>query len=417
MGLLNVAFIVSYIDRGILNLLVGPIKSSLGLSDTQVGLIQGTAFGLFFALMAVPFGWVADRFRRVWLIGAGIAVWSIMTAACGLATGFGQLFISRMGVGIGEATLSPTAPSLIADSFPPARRTLPLSLYLMAGGMGGGLALMAGGMLALSLRGTEQIAVPLLGLVEPWQVVFMAVGLPGLLVSLVFVAVPEPLRHDAGEPEATGRELLRAIVERRAILLPHFFGYCLFQTFGYAVTSWMPTYFIRVHGWTMSETGLKLGLTQIAFAIVGGLISGFLARALWQSGRRDANLLTLALMFLTLLVPAVTATLMPTGNTSLAMMAVVIAFSNAPGGASSAALQEIIPNRLRGRVTAIYYAVLSLVGISTGPVIVGLINDYGFRDPASVGKSISVVAVLTLPLAAASIFVAAARRRKLDWGK
>ena len=171
--LVMAASCTSNIDRAILSLLIDPIKHSLQLTDTKMGLLQ-SAFGLFFTLTTFPAGWIADRGNRMRLIAMGIAGWSIMTALCGMCANFTQLFFARMGVAVGEATVTPAAPSVISDNFPPQRRTLPLSLYGMAGATGLGVSLLAGGFVASLVHTGEVVTIARLGTFEPWQIVFFA---------------------------------------------------------------------------------------------------------------------------------------------------------------------------------------------------------------------------------------------------
>ncbi len=184
-GLLTVVYIFSFIDRYILGLLIEPIKADLELSDTQVGLLLGPAFALFYTTLGVPLGWLADRGRRTWIIGAGIAVWSLATAASGIAKSFVQLFIARITVGVGEATLSPCALPVIADSFPPEKRGKPIAFYSAALSIGAGLAYIAGASVIIWSKTVDSIVLPIVGAVAPWQFAFIAVGLPGLLIAML----------------------------------------------------------------------------------------------------------------------------------------------------------------------------------------------------------------------------------------
>jgi MFS family permease len=413
-GLLIAAYFMSYIDRSILSLLVEPIKHSLHLSDTQIGMLQGAAFSIFFMLMTFPAGWIADQGNRMRLIAWGIACWALMTALCGLCTNFTQLFLTRMGVAVGEATLTPAGPSLISDNFPPERRALPLSFYSMAAGMGVGVSVIAGGFVASLVSGHASVAVPGIGTFEPWQIIFFAVGLPGLIVSLSFFLAREPRRRDRERAQGTIHELVQVIKSRRAVLIPHFAGVCLYQIYAFAYLGWLPAFFMRVHGWSMIDVGLKYGVVQLTFPIAGAWVGGLLARMLWRRGRRDANLLTGAICFGAMAVPAILGTMTASAIASALLLGLAMGCAQAPGGANLAAIQEIIPNRLRGRVTAIYYVVIALSGMTIGPLLIGVMNDYVFAGDLGIGKSLSLTALLTLPLASLLLFIAARRRTKLD---
>jgi MFS family permease len=413
-GLLLAASCLSNVDRAILSLMIDPIKHSLQLSDTRIGLLQ-SAFGLFFTLTTFPAGWLTDKGNRMRLIGGAIAVWSIMTALCGMCANFTQLFLARMGVAVGEATVTPAAPSVIADNFPPERRTLPLSLYGMAAATGVGISLIAGGFVASLVRSGERVSILGVGAFEPWQIIFFAVGLPGLLLSLLFLLAREPQRRDRGQPEGTLHELLEVLKSRRAILIPHFAGVSVYFIQVYANYGWLPAFFMRVHSWSMSTVGLKYGAIHLTCVFAGGWSGGWLAQKLWRRGRRDANLLTSAIMVAIIAVPAVLAPLVPNVIVSVALFALATMFSVGTAGPNVAAIQEIIPNRLRGRVTALYFAAITLVGGMIGPLLIGVLNDYVFTDVHSLGKSLSLTALLTLPLGSVLIFIAARRRTKLDW--
>jgi MFS family permease len=409
-GLLMAAYFVSYIDRSMLSLLVEPIKHSLHISDTQVGLLQGAAFSIFFMLMTFPAGWCADRGNRMRLIAFGIACWSIMTALCGLCSNFTQFFLARMGVAAGEATLTPAGPSIISDNFPPDRRTLPLSLYQMGAGMGAGVSLIAGGFIAGLVSGHDTVTIPEIGAFAPWQIIFFVIGLPGLLLSLTLFLAREPRRRDQERTEGTLHELVQVFKSRRAYIIPHLSAYCLYQTYAYAYFGWLPAFFIRVHGWSVPEVGLKYGVVHLVSAMTGAVAGGWLARSLWHRGRRDANLLTCTLCSGAMVVPAVFGTIVPNVIAAVLLLGLTTALLQAIGGTNSAVIQEIAPNRLRGRFMAIYYVVTSLSSMTIGPLLIGVMNDHVFSGIRSVGKSMSLSALLTLPPASALLFIALRRR-------
>lgn len=194
-GLLMVAYTSSFIDRQIMSLLVEPIRADLGITDTQFSLLAGLAFSIFYSVMGLPLGWLADRMSRRMIILVGMIAWSIMTALCGLATSFLALFIARVGVGIGEAALSPAAYSLISDYFPPERRARAISAYAMGPYLGSGLALIIGGQVIEAASRMGPFTIEGLGTFAPWQAVFFAVGLPGVIIALLFLLIREPERR------------------------------------------------------------------------------------------------------------------------------------------------------------------------------------------------------------------------------
>ena len=190
--ILTIAYMFSFLDRQILALLVEPIRADLNISDTQMSLLQGLAFGIFYTLLGIPIGRLADRRSRRSIIAIGISIWCVMTAACGLAKNFGQLFLARVGIGIGEATLNPSAYSLISDYFPREKRARPMSFYNMGVSLGAGTAMVLGGQIISWVFSQPQPVLPLVGTLFHWQVVFIMVGLPGLLIAFLMVTVREP---------------------------------------------------------------------------------------------------------------------------------------------------------------------------------------------------------------------------------
>lgn len=412
-GVLSVASLFSFLDRTILQLLSQPIKADLGLSDTELGLLQGAAFSLFYTAMIIPFGWVTDRGNRIRMVFFGMLVWSAATAASGLATGFWSLFIARVCVGIGEATLAASAASLISDHFPAERRTMPLSVYTLVASAGVGVGLVGGAAVADWLATGGDIVIPGLGVRAVWQVIFIAVGLPGVLWAFAVLAVPEPARRETAAETGSWRELVAFLKLRGDIVGPHFIGYCFYNTFAYGGGGWLPTYFIRVHGWSVSEVGWRYGIPYLIFPVVGGVIAGWIARRLRERGRVDANLMTVVGGNLAMTLPGVAGPLIADAWLSLVVIMPLIALYVFPSGPSLAAIQEITPNRLRGRMTALYYAVTNLVGLSVGTLLVGMMNDYVFPQPDGIAKSIALTGAMLCPLGALIIYQGARARRKL----
>ena len=194
-GVLTFVYIFSFIDRQILNLLVRPIRRDLGITDFQMSLLMGFSFALFYTFFGIPLGRLADSRSRRTIITVGFAVWSVMTAGCGLARNFAQMLLLRVGVGVGEAALSPSAYSIITDYFPAKRRATAISVYSMGIYIGSGVAFIVGGLVAGIASAQQTWNVPLVGATRPWQVVFFIVGLPGVLLSLLVYTVREPVRR------------------------------------------------------------------------------------------------------------------------------------------------------------------------------------------------------------------------------
>lgn len=399
--ILSLAYLVSFVDRTILSLLIEPIKADLGISDTQIALLQGAAFGLFYTCLGIPFGWAVDRYSRKWIIGLGCSLWCVMTAACGLAASFGQMFAARLGVGLGEAALSPGAASMIADLFPPKRRALAMSVYAMGGSLGVGLSLLAGGLVVALVSAGGPLVLPVIGLIAPWQAVMIIVGLSGLVVAVAILAMPEPARRGTtGSDHATTRELIAFLKSERGQLGNQFGGIALYGLVSYAVLGWVPSMFTRLHGWTAAEVGLRYGLLFLLCGGGGAVAGGWLAARLARRGVSKYNL-RVAAIGVTLLTPfGIAAPLMPNGWLALLLLGPVAFCFAVPTGASIAAIQQVTPNRLRGQVASLYYLTIGLVGLLFGPLSVALLTDQIFHDPQKLGWSLAVVCAVVQPVAA-----------------
>ena len=272
-GVLTLIYIFSFIDRQILNLLVRPIRRDLAISDTQMSLLMGFSFALFYTFFGIFMGRLADSHSRRGLIAAGCVLWSALTAGCGVARNYAQMLLLRMGVGVGEASLSPAAYSLITDYFPPHRLATAISVYSMGIYLGTGLAYLLGG-LVISFAGSQQTwDLPVVGQTRPWQVIFFMVGLPGIALASLAASVPEPVRIVRAAGAATRGEFLSYCKLNRSTFLYHNFGFALLSFSSYGTAAWLPTYFTRHYGWSASSIGIWFGAI-IMVCGTAGIVAG-----------------------------------------------------------------------------------------------------------------------------------------------
>lgn len=391
-GVLLAAYALSFVDRQILSLLVEDLRTDLKISDAQIGLLQGPAFGVFYAVMGLPFGWLADRVHRIRLIAAGLLLWTLMTLLGGLSESFGMLLVTRMGVGVGEAALVPAAVSLLADRFAPDRRALPLAIFTAGVSVGAGLALVLGGALVAFANGGAQSWSLFAGR-EAWQIVLILAGLLGIPLAAIVLALPEPERRSA---VTSGDGALFGYLGRhRRLFALMLGGSSLLYLFSYALSAWMPTLFVRAFGWAAEAAGLRLGLLVLGGALIGNLLSGALATMLVRRGRANGTLLTMAIGAALLAPAAILGPLAP--DVQLAQVAVALIYFALAlcFGVASASFVAVTPAHLRGRMAAVYLSAGNLVGLGLGPPSVGLILESGFGDPARVGAALAMVASVT----------------------
>lgn len=380
--LLTLAYIVSYVDRYILGLLVEPIKADLGLTDTQIGILMGPAFGLVYATMGLPIGWLADRRRRTWIVAAGIGLWSIATAATGLAKNFAHVFAARMSVGIGEATLSPCTMSMISDSFEPKRRGKPIAFYTAALSLGAGIAsLVAAGVLNWA-KSVPQIELGPLGVLAPWQFIFIIVGVPGIFLSLIFLVLREPPRAertDQSGPQMSFGDMLTHVRDR----FTAYFGIvamCAAMMIVAYSQGWLAATFERTWGWSAEKYVFINAIVLLSVGPATVNFAGWLSDRLFEKGVREAPYLILLTGICILVPTGIVATLMPNGAVAFAILAVNtvgIALASAVG---PTALLNITPESIRGQVVALYYMVASLSGLMFGPMTVSLLSDNVFGN-------------------------------------
>jgi len=403
-GVLTIAYVFAFIDRQILNLLVRPIRRDLGITDTEMSLLMGFSFALFYSVFGIPLGRLADSKSRRAIVAAGMVLWSLLTAACGLARYFWHFLLLRMGVGVGEAALSPSAYSLISDYFPPERRATAISVYSMAYYIGSGLAFLLGGLVVgfASTRGSWSL--PLSGAVRPWQLIFFIVGIPGVLFALLMCTVKEPARKGAHMTQAADgratiasvpmRDVIAYIGQNRATFLCHNLGFALLAFSGYGTSAWIPTFLIRKYGWTASQAGVKYGAIICIFGTIGIVIGGRLADWLARRGFQDSSMRVGLIGALVWLPTGVLYPVMPTGNLAVAMLIPTIFLTSLPVGVAAAAVQEMMPNVMRGQASALYLFVINLIGLGLGPTAVAMMTDYVFHNDNAVNFSLLIVGAL-----------------------
>lgn len=404
-GVLLLAYTLSFVDRMILSLLVAPIRAALGISDTEVSLLIGLAFALFYTLLGLPIAWIADRWNRRNLILVGVALWSVMTAGCGFAGSYATLFLARMGVGVGEAALSPAAYSMLSDTFPRDRLARAMAVYSIGVPLGSGVALILGSFVVQAVLAAPMIDLPLVGPVAAWRTIFLWVAAPGILVCLLLLTVREPLRRGVrqaaamreGTTPATG--FLAHLAGQRVALGALFAGMSLIGLVMYGVIAWVPTFFARTYGMDVSQAGLWFGVIMATGGAAGLVAGGTLADRLFAKGVADAHLRVMRLSILLGGPPLLAAMLMPDATLAFVMLALAFPMLTMHG-VGTVALQLITPNEYRARVTALYFFVVNLTGLGFGPMVMALLTDRLFGDDGALRYSIALVTGVALPAAA-----------------
>lgn len=403
-GVLLLAYTLSFVDRMILSLLVAPIRAALDISDTQVSLLIGLAFALFYTLLGLPLAWIADRYNRRNLILVGVAVWSFMTAGCGFAGSYATLFAARMGVGVGEATLSPAAYSMLSDYFPRDKLARAMAVYSIGVPLGAGIALILGSFVVQAVLAAPMVEVPFFGAMDAWRLIFVWVAAPGLLIALLMLTIREPLRRGRRAPTPSASSapvpgLMAHLRTQRVAIGALFAGMSLIGLVMYGAIAWIPTFFARTYGMGVGEAGLWFGIIMAIGGTIGLLAGGSLADRLYAKGVADAHLRVMRLSILLGGPPLLAAALMPDSTLAFGMLAIAYPLLTMHG-VGGVALQLITPNEYRARMTALYFFVVNLIGLGFGPMLIALLTDNLFADDAMLRYSIATVVAVALPVAA-----------------
>ena len=396
LGVLFVVYVVNFIDRQILAILLQPIKEDLQITDTALGLLTGFTFALFFTIAGLPLARLADVWVRRSLIAISLAIWSVMTAVSGLARGFGDLALARVGVGIGEAGATPASYSLISDYFPPARRATALAFYSAGIYVGVGLGYWLGGWINDAFG---------------WRAAFFAVGLPGLFLALaVRLTVREPPRGMSERQPLTTRRFTTREVRRFFAQLPAgrniSLAAALHAFAGYAQATWMPAFFARIHEMTPGDLGRWMSWIVAGGGTLGVILGGWLADRWGRREPRARVYVAMSSVLLSLPLLAISLSVADARTALLCYLPTVI-FSTMWLGPTSAVVQDLVPPAMRATATAAFAFVLNIIGLGFGPLTVGLLNDW-IGTPDAIRTSL-LVSSLTASLLAVWFFHAAAR--------
>jgi MFS family permease len=402
-GVLVLATVLSYTDRQILSLLVDPIRHDLTISDTQVGLLIGTAFALVYGVAGLPFGWLADRLRRRDLIVAGISLWSLGTVCCGLSHDFPQFFAARLLVGIGEAVLTPASISMISDSFPPRKRGSATSVFLMGMAMGAGGSILFGGLI-LRLVDSGVLRGTFLDGQTSWRVVLLLLGILGIVPALIVSSLREPERQRSDllpDPQLAPSQPVPVATPNECTVVPRASDWVrlapLFLALGTtslvdnAVLAWTPSLLVRGFGMPASQVGPLLGTLLMIGGGFGMLAGGFLSNRARLTGYRGGRI-TVALFSAALTAPITTLVLTGSINIVLAGVTLYVFLSCVGAAVGTLTLLDLVPNRRHGLVMAVSFFLNVALGAGVGPVAVGIAADHLRLAGSGIGFAIFLIA-------------------------
>ncbi|MDJ0643183.1 MAG: MFS transporter [Erythrobacter sp.] len=380
--LLTLAYIFSFVDRYILGLLIEPIKAEFGLSDRAIGWLL-SAFTWVYGFVGIFMGWLIDRGRRTWIVAIGMALWSAATVATGMAKNFFQLFTARMGVGVGEATLSPATFSMIGDSFPPEKRGKPIAFYSSALPIGAGLAsLLSGAVIAWTAASGNQ-SLPLFGELEPWRFTLIVVGLPGLFFAALFLFVREPVRRPAqASEEVIGGngigDALKYIIDNFALYFGFVMVVCCMTAIAYSQGFLAPV-FERTWGWSPQTYATVNGISLLIIGPLNMMLMGTISDRWTSKGVPDAALRLMYIGFFIMVPTAGLPMFMPDAWTAFAVLCVNTVGIGIVSAIGVTALLVITPAQVRGQIVALYYLAISWFG-SLGPIVVGELSSQVFGE-------------------------------------
>ncbi|MDR6955539.1 MFS family permease [Ancylobacter sp. 3268] len=406
-GFLSIFFVLSFVDRTIVGLLVQPIAEELSASDIEMGLLYGTVFGLAYSLMGLPAAYLIDSGRRKAILVSGVVLWSASTALCAFVPNYTWLLIFRMGIAIGEAVLSPAAVSMIADLFPRHKRHLPTSVYLTTG------VLMATGSYFIGGFAIKLAALVVPEALSSWRATMLVVGLPGIVLGLLFgICIPDPARTEDVVPAQSAANFTRHLLAEWRLYPVIIFAGGLISLVSFGIIGWLPTVMIRQHGLSPADAGFFVGLIGIPSSIAGALGVPMVGAWLERRGRNDALLLLLVASAASMACFA----LLP-----LATGPAMVALCLVPGlvgvmskiTLTTLIIQRSVPGRMRARFVALIMLMTNLAGFGLGPLMVALIAERWHVGPSALAAGMSTLALMASPVAFAAFASALPSYRRL----
>lgn len=400
LAILTLLYVMSMLDRNILTLVGSSVQKDLGIGDIELGLLYGPAFGFFYAVGAIPLGWAIDRFSRRKVIFWCVTSWSLATAACGLASGFRTLFVARAAVGAGESGLLPGAQSILSDLFARTRLALPLSIFVAGAKTGQAFSLLLGGLLTMAIVPAGIYTIPGIGYsLEGWRLIFVIIGLPGLLLAFLIFTIPEPPRGGApsGGVSRGYREYIAFALRHLRILVPHHMAMLLSVAIAAMVIAWSPMFLERAHGMSPAAAGTQLGASILAGSIIGNPIHGLAIDRWFARGRLDAHFRYLAILAFVALPFGLAAFLGSNATISIVLIGLFIGLVAAHSAIPPVALQLLVAGDLRGKAASSLTLIAGLPGIALGPMAVAFVTEKVLQDPGKVGTSIAICLTVMLP--------------------
>ena len=412
---MTLAQVFAFIDRQIPAMLVEPIKQDFNLNDSQIALLGGAAFSIFYAIMALPIGYAVDRYKRVNVLGTGIFVWSLMTTLAGLANSFGRLFGARIGVAVGEAVMAPVSVSLVSDYFPQNRQGKPMGIITAGVYIGIGATLIGGGYIIDYLTDIGGITIPGIGYFKPWQATFLVVGIPGILISFAAFMLHEPRRLglvQTSEKDSKSINIFSHLIKNKSTLIPMFAGLIFMALIFYSFTFWAPSMMVRTYGLSLTEVGFSLGIITIISSILGTISSGAVVDYLRSKGITDAPIRT-AMFACIFAMPAIClAPLVENVVAAWILIGVYLFFISSFAPIGLLAVSGVSSNEVKGQMAAVHAFLMMAFGLSLGPQITAFFTDFILQDESKLGLAVSLTGGLVLPIAAVCFWMSLKRYRK-----
>ena len=399
-SILLIAYIISLIDRQMINYLVVPIKEDMGLTDFEISFIQGWGFVLAYVIFSIPFGRIVDKVNRVRVLIGGIVIWSVATAACGFSKNSWQLVLSRSGVGAGEAALTPASWSIISDLFPVEKRSFPMSIYLMGPYIGQGLSLLFGAQILRIYN--EPVTLFESIIVQPWQIIFLIIAVPGVILGLFMFALRDPERKEVlvseeGDKDSI-QEVFSYVIKNIGAYMPLLIGSAFIVVLLYGVQSWVPTFLHRIHGWEHTRIGDQYGLVAL-FAGSLGVISGpMVEKYLTKLNFNAATIVVCIITAIALTIIGPITFLSLSSDVVLIGIFVTSFFITLPLALFATSLQNITPNQYRGVVSGLYVFTVNITGYGLGPMAVAFFTDKVFKSEMAIDLSMATMFLICGPI-------------------